>query len=78
MTIADLGRKATKQTNKQTHEFFILGSKSQGGGGGGYSDISYIRRLGSNFWSVQNIWISGQIFWVQKFEFQYFLGFSEK
>ena len=32
---------------------------------GGYSDISYIRRLGS-------------FFMVQNFEFQYFLGFSEK
>ena len=32
--------------------------------GVGYSDISYIRRLGS-------------FFGVQNFEFQYFLGFSE-
>ena len=36
-----------------------------GGGGGGTLIISYIRRLGS-FLGVQN------------FEFQYFLGFSEK
>ena len=35
------------------------------GGGGVYSDFSYIRRLGS-FLGVQN------------FEFHYFLGFSEK
>ena len=35
-----------------------------GGGGGGGSDI-FIRRLGS-------------FFWVQDFEFQYFIGFSEK
>ena len=33
--------------------------------GRGYSDISYICRLGS-------------FFWVQNFEFQYILGFSEK
>ena len=34
-------------------------------GGGGYSDIFNIRRLGS-------------IFGVKNFEFQYFVGFSEK
>ena len=37
----------------------------RGGGGGGTLIFSYIRRLGPFFW--------GQIF-----EFQYFLGFSEK
>ena len=38
-----------------------------GGGGRGTLVFSYIRRLGSKFWGVQN------------FEFQYFLfGFSEK
>ena len=36
-----------------------------GGGGGGTLIFSYIRRLGSYFG-------------VQNFEFQYFLGFSEK
>ena len=35
-----------------------------GGGGGGTLIYSYIRRLRS--------------FWVQNFELQYFLGFSEK
>ena len=34
-------------------------------GGGGYSDISHIRRL-------------GPFFWVQNSVFQYFFGFSEK
>ena len=36
------------------------------GGGGGTLIFSYLRRLGSYFFLVQN------------FEFQYFLGFSEK
>ena len=36
-----------------------------GGGGGGTLIFSYIRRL-------------GPFFWVQNFEFRYFLGFSEK
>ena len=36
-----------------------------GGGGGGTLIVLYIRRLGS-------------FFWVQIFEFQYLLGFSEK
>ena len=36
-----------------------------GGGGGGTLLFSYIRRLGT-------------FFGVQNFEFQYFLGFSEK
>ena len=35
------------------------------GGGGGTMIFSYIRRL-------------GPLFWGQIFEFQYFLGFSEK
>ena len=35
------------------------------GGGGGYSDFFYMRKL-------------GLLFWVQNFEFQYFLGFSKK
>ena len=40
-------------------------SSRGGGGGGGSLKILYIRRL-------------GLFFWVQNFEFQYFLGFSKK
>ena len=42
-----------------------LTGSTWGGEGGGTLIFSYIRRLES-------------CFWVQNFEFQYFLGFSEK
>ena len=51
------------QQNHLRHQSILV--PSGGGGGGGVTRIfSYIRRLGS-------------FFWVQNFEFQYFLGFSE-
>ena len=42
----------------------LINTKTQGGGGGGTLILSYIHRL-------------RLFFWVQNFEFQYFLGFQK-
>ena len=60
-----MGWEERTKNNLSRHlkEQFLAGGR--GRGGGGVLILSYIRRL-------------GPCFWVRNFEFQYFLGLSEK